>query len=294
MRKRRKQNGGSAAEAQRRIDMWIAEGDVTNILHLNELKLTSLPPIPDDVKFLSCHSNKLTSLPTLPSDLQELSCENNKLTNLPTLPEDLEILACGENNLMSLPTLPSGLQELYCHDNNLMSLQTLPSGLQKLSCDHTKLRSLPSLPSGLKSLFCSDNKLTTLPSLPSSLERLSCENNKLPEIYYRLPEDEGEGNDHHLNYIERIRHLQKTKGNQSRNLKSHNTESKRKKFALNLGTHKNNPLHRFAMKNIANFMDEANLKNFNTNSMKPSNVEFNANKNAARKRLATRKKKYHK
>ena len=39
-------------------------------------------------------------------------------------------------------------------------------------------------------------------------------------------------------------------------------------------------------------MDENNLKNIEHNSMKPSNVEFNANKEAARKRLTRRKKKY--
>ena len=107
-------------------------------------------------------------------------------------------------------------------------------------------------------------------------------------------EDEQEENYYRPNYIERIRKFQKTKGNQLRNLKSHITETKRKKFALNIGTHKNNPLHRFAMKNIANFMDENNLKNIEHNSLNPSNVEFHANRSAARKRLATRKKKYQK
>jgi len=179
-------------------------------------------------------------------------------------------------------------------DNELTSLPTLPSDLETLECKNNKLSSLPTLPSGLEALYCENNKLTSLPTLPSGLEFLTCENNNLPEIYDRLPEDEQEENYYRPNYIERIRKFQKAKGNQLRNLKSHSTESKRKKFAMNLGTHKNNPLHRFAMKNIADYLNENNLKNIEHNSLKPSNVEFMANKNAARKRLTRRKKKYQK
>jgi len=252
MRKTRKQKGGNMAEAQRIIDEWVAEGDVNKELLINNLKLTSLPPLPENLKILFCENNNLTELPDLPDTLIDLFCANNKLTSLPTLPANLDTLACINNNLTKIPTLPKKL----------------------------------------RGLSCTNNKLTRLPDLPMSLLYLDCDHNKLPKEYSRNTSlgDEDFESDYSPKYITRLRNHQ----NLVDDIHSHLTESKRKKFALNIGTHKNNPLHRFAMKNIANFMDEANLKNIEVNSLKPSNVEFKANKNAARKRLATRKKKYQK
>ena len=242
MRKTKKQNGGNMDEAQRRIDKWIAEGEVDNELQLSNLKLTRLPPLPENVRILFCERNNLTELPDLPDTLIDLFCGDNKLTRLPTLPADLDTLSCSNNNLIRVPTLPKKL----------------------------------------RGLSCSNNELTRLPHLPMSLLHLDCEDNKLPKKYYRNHSlgDEDWDSDYSSKYIARVRVVD--------DIQSHITETKRKKFALNLGTHKNNPLHRFAMKNIANFMDENNLKNFNTNSIKPSNVEFTANKNAARRRKKAR------
>jgi Leucine-rich repeat (LRR) protein len=257
MRKTKKQKGGEPqprlAEAQRRIDEWIAEGDVNKELDINGLNLTSLPPLPENLKILFCEANNLTELSDLPDTLIDLFCGDNKLSSLPsTLPANLDTLACMNNELTSIPTLPKKL----------------------------------------RGLSCSNNKLTRLPHLPMSLLYLDCDDNKLPKEYSRNTSlgDEDFDVDYFPRYIARVRNLQQRVDD----LQSHSRESKRKKFAMNLGTHKNNPLHRFAMKNIANFMGKENIEKFNTNSMKPSNVEFMANKNAARKRLATRKKKYQK
>jgi len=247
MRKTKKQNGGSTAEAQRRIDNWVARGNVNSKLHINRLKLTSLPPLPENLKFLWCEGNNLTELPDLPDSLIELFCDDNKLTSLPpTLPADLDTLACMNNELTSIPTLPKKL----------------------------------------RGLSCSNNKLKRLPELPMSLLYLDCETNKLPKEYSRDPGigDEDFDSEYYPKYIARVRNLQQRVDD----IQSHSTESKRKKFALNLGNHRDNPLHRFAMKNIANYLNEANLENININSLKPSNVEFHANKDAARKRLAKR------
>lgn len=233
------------AEAQRRIDEWVAEGDETKELQLSGLNLTSLPPLPENLKIIFCEHNKLTELSGLPDTLIDLFCGDNKLTKLPTLPAGLDTLACGNNQLISIPTLPKKLRGLSCFNN----------------------------------------KLTRLPDLPMTLLYLNCETNKLPKKYYRNFSlgDEDWNEDYSSSYIRRLRVVDE--------IQYHITETKRKKFAMNLGTHKNNPLHRFAMKNIANFMNENNLKNIEHNSLKPSNVEFMANKNVARKRLTRRKKK---
>jgi hypothetical protein len=249
MRKTKKQKGGNMAEAQRRIDKWVAEGDVTKVLQLSVLKLTSLPPLPDNLRHLFCEHNNLTELSDLPDTLIDLYCGDNKLSSLP-------------------PTLPANLDTLACMSNELTSIPTLPKKLRGLSC--------------------SNNKLKRLPELPMSLLYLDCDDNKLPKEYSRNTSlgDEDFDLDYFPRYIARVRNLQQRVDD----IQTHSTESKRSKFALNLGTHKNNPLHRFAMKNIANYLNENNLKNIEHNSLKPSNVEFHANKNAARKRLTRRKK----
>jgi len=218
-------------------------------------------------KFLNLNALNLRSLPALPDNLKYLNICANKLSSLPTLPVELKVLMCSENRITSLPDLPDGLKLLEVTMNALTSL--------------------PELPSTLTVLGASYNPLRRISTLPARLHFLALYETSLPEVYAKL-EDEQESE-----YIERIRKLQKTRKNITKNLKNHSTETKRSSFAMNLGTHRANPLHRFAMKNILNYLNAANLENININSLKPSNVEFHANKNAARKRLATRKKKYY-
>ena len=234
MRKTRKQRGGNMIEAQSRINEWILEDDPDEMLSLSGLDLTSLPPLPDNLKRLDCSFNNLTRLPSLPESLVYLSCYSNKL------------------------------------------------------------KSLPHLPDSLKLLFCHDNELRSLPFLPTKLYMLSISDNDLPEIYYKIPADGNEPFD--LVHIERIREIQKRelekiKGNRLRNLKNHIAEPKRKKFANNIQN--TNPLNPIVMKNIANYLNEENLQyiksnNNNNKSLKPSIVEFKANRSAARKRLSAR------
>ena len=292
----RKQKGGDMAEARKRVNDWIAKGDTDANLDLRSLDLEYLPELPDNLTELNCSNNSLKSLHALPKTLRGLVCRNNQLTELPTLPKNLVELHCDSNHLTELPALPDSIMRLNCDGNNLTSLPKLPDSCTDLFCDGNKLRSLPPLPDNLSVLTCVQNKLTSLPELPNSLTQLNCEENNLPEEFYTNEHEENADEDDGLmgRYINRIRPLIKKRSNLQKNIKSHTTETKRKKFAMNLGTHKNNPLHRFAMKNIANYMNEKNLKNFNTNSMKPSNVEFNTNKSAARRRLTRRKKKFHK
>ena len=275
MRSRRKQRGGNTAEAERRIQKWIMDDDVDAFLDLRSLHLEYLPELPDNVKKLYCQNNWLLNMFSnsslkLPKDLTILDCHNNQLTELPPLPKNLVELHCSSNHLTELPELPDSITILYCDGNNLTSL--------------------PELPDSCIELFCQGNKLTSLPKLPDSLTQLFCEDNKLPKEFYTNGDEENADEDPEImeQYINRIRPLIKKRSNLQKNLKYHITNPKREKFAINLGTHKNNPLHRFAMKNIANFMDEKNLKNINTNSLKPSNVEFHANRSAARRRTKAR------
>jgi hypothetical protein len=245
MRKTRKQNGGNMAEAQRRVDEWVAAGDVNAPLHLSNLELTKLPTLPDNLLELNCNNNKLTSLPTLPDNLQILKCEYSKLRSLPKLPNSLVFLYCTDNKLTSLPILPNTLEYLYCMKNNLTSIPILPNKLNTLACAY--------------------NKLTNLPMLPNSLEFFYCQFNNLPEVYYTLDNEPTDV------YINRIRKLQKSRKNVLNSLKPHITKKKRNVFANT--TYKNMP--RNVVKKIANYMDEEDLENININSLKPKNVKRN-------------------
>lgn len=168
-------------QLQQKIDEWIEQGDVTQLLDLSKLRLTTIPEgiLPSTLQWLDCSRNKLTILPTLPTTLQRLNCVHNKLTNLPTIPTTLQRLNCAFNKLVNIPTLPPTLDDLECSHNKLTSLPELPSTLQKLYCSYNKLTSLPNLPPILKTLYCSDNKLVSLPSLPPILKTLFCMNNEL-------------------------------------------------------------------------------------------------------------------
>jgi hypothetical protein len=250
MRKTRKQTGGNMAQAQRRIDKWVTDGDVDNFLDLNNLDLTSLPKLPDNLKKLNCSHNKLARLPTLTDNLNLLFCDNNKLTTLPKLPDSLELLICNKNKLTELPKLPDNLEELFCH--------------------HNKLTRLPTLPNSLRILLCDNNKLTTLPKLPDSLEDLYCNNNNLPSIFYMTEEEKNEFEDDGWigDYTTRIRKLQKSRKNLINSFKPHITEKKRNNLA-----NRNSKYPRNVMKSIANYMDEEDLENININSLKPKNVK---------------------
>jgi len=201
-------------------------------------------------------------------------------------------LDLGTLNLRTLPRLPINVKRLSCAFNKLTHLPNLPESLEELVCFDNRLRSLPKLPNTLTTLICFSNNLTILPKLPESLQVLLLFDNPLPESYSRLAEDEAEEDPIHLHYIERIRRLQQKKENIMRNLNTHKTAAQRSKFAKNFGNNKNNPLHRYVIKNIANYLNRDTLQNLEVNSLNPSNVEFLANRSAARKRYATRKKKY--
>lgn len=119
------------------------------ILYCDDNDLTSLPPLPESLRFLSCLSNKLRSLPPLPQKLEYIFCSYNPLTYLPLLPPNLLHLYCDKTVLTSLPVLPPNLLHLYCAGNNLTSLPALPSTLQNLYCSHNKLTSMPTLPESI-------------------------------------------------------------------------------------------------------------------------------------------------
>lgn len=139
--------------------------DDTTDIYVVCLSLTRLPPLPPNLRYLSCDGNALTELPPLPSSLEYLACLGNQLTSLPELPETLTFLDCGSNPLQSLPKLPSRLEYLACNRTPLKRLPPpLPSSLLHLHICHTEITGLPSPVEGLRTFSCSN--IVVFPPMP--------------------------------------------------------------------------------------------------------------------------------
>ena len=104
------------------------------LFNCQNLDLTELPPLRDNVTYLACSNNRLTKLPEhLPETLTFLNCWNNRLTRLPEqLPNTLTDLRCNNNRLTRLPEhLPNSLKILTTNNNYLTKLpKHLPTNLR--------------------------------------------------------------------------------------------------------------------------------------------------------------------
>lgn len=94
-----------------------------NVLDVNGLRITSLPPLPARLQVLDCANTQLTELPDLPDGLLELYCGNTQLSVLPALPPELRTLDCAKTQISVLPVLPAGLLHLDCSDCPYLLIQ---------------------------------------------------------------------------------------------------------------------------------------------------------------------------
>lgn len=143
-------HGPDTEELLRRIAN-IQNGQLT----VNGLNITSLPPLPSDLKILKCSHTRITSIPELPFGFEALNCFSTPITSLPELPSTLEGLNCAGTQITSLPdSLPPNLEELYCDYTEVTTLPKLPPTLKYLSCNYTQITVLPELPSNLQAFAC--------------------------------------------------------------------------------------------------------------------------------------------
>ncbi|APG87038.1 E3 ubiquitin-protein ligase (plasmid) [Sinorhizobium americanum CCGM7] len=181
-------------EAVKRISAWVVAGDLSAVLDLSFLRLSTLPAeLPAGLHRLNVDCNHLAHLPgELPAELQALNARYNRLSSLPgTLPRELQILEVSYNRLISLPdVLPATLQWLGAGGNRLASLpDNLPIALETINVDRNKLTYVPAgLPAGLQTLNVDGNRLTSLPdNLPSGLQTLNANGNELTNLPHKLP-----------------------------------------------------------------------------------------------------------
>ena len=139
-------------------------------LDISDLRLTSLPPLPDGILELDCIDTEISEFPPLPVSLQNFYCSYMPyLTRLPQLPDGLQILDCYNSPLSQLPPLPSDLRHLCLGYTRITALPALPPKLQHLDVARTPISVLPSLPTTLMSLDIRYSYITELPLLPERM-----------------------------------------------------------------------------------------------------------------------------
>jgi hypothetical protein len=99
---------------------------------------------------------KITSIPYIPNGVEQLFCNNTLLTELPYLPTSLKLLACNKSPISQLPTLPPKLEHLSCSDTRISVLPRLPQSLKELSFSGTAVRRIPNFPPNIFYINCTD------------------------------------------------------------------------------------------------------------------------------------------
>lgn len=92
-------------------------------LELGRTQISELPELPVSAG---------ASYEVFPPNLLTLNIEDLPLTSLPPLPSQLQVLVCTGSKLTSLPKLPDSLSELYCMGVPLKTLPSFPEGLEEL------------------------------------------------------------------------------------------------------------------------------------------------------------------
>jgi hypothetical protein len=160
------------------IDMLAAlykAAEVTKELNLTGLRITSLPPLPVDLKkfiWSNSYQTSIETLPPLPATLQTLICSGSSLTKLPPLPISLKILDCSSTKLTSLPTLPSSLIHLNIRQTQIRRIPPLPPKLIYLNCNQTPVQQLPELPHTIQQLWLEETNVSILPYIPRGLKHI--------------------------------------------------------------------------------------------------------------------------
>ena len=151
----------------------IAEMPHLTCLNLVDLKLTTLPRLPQKLEYLSINKNQLTEVPSnLPDSIKFLDASCNALTSLPdALPKNLVQFNISKNRISRLPALPDALVHLTISDNEVDALTAdLPSGLKHLVAENNRIETIPSdLPRTLRYLNLMNNRVKMIPDTVWSL-----------------------------------------------------------------------------------------------------------------------------
>lgn len=174
--------------AAHRIKQWIYSQELEAPLVLNNLGLTSLPPLPAVIKILDVSNNKLKNAALSLPELKSLNIAYNFFDKLPSLSSCLEYLDARNNQLTTLPVFPARTKKIFVGDNSLSDFpQSLSNTVEVLSAPRNKIKNLSSLSISLTYLDVSGNKMESIAMLPSKLEVAYLNKNHIENLNLSLP-----------------------------------------------------------------------------------------------------------
>lgn len=175
----------SYAIAKNKIEMWKIMENPELILHLEDLGLEYLPPLPENVKYLRCSNNKLKQLDNLPNGILRVWCEGNNLIDVSGLPETLQYINLSYNyELTTVDTLPDNIHTLIMRDCcNIEVIKKFPNNCRHILLNNVdRLCVIESIPPKLRILHIHESWIKTLPQLPSTLTVFECTFSKLDNL----------------------------------------------------------------------------------------------------------------
>jgi hypothetical protein len=169
------------------LEEWRAEGDDETILHIRNLSLQRLSPLPNTVKYIQLCGLQLDEPFELPDSVIALEIRYLKSPPCSRFPPNLKQLKMLHVNWETLPPFPSLLQKLQLHYLDVLHFpEPLPSSLKYLYCSNLKnISHIPALPEQIKCLELMRIPITVPPVLPDSIQYLDL---SYTSIEY-LPED---------------------------------------------------------------------------------------------------------
>lgn len=147
--------------------------------------LTSLPPLPPNLEYLSVAANKLRTISgDLPITLEALNVCENFLTSLPDVLSQLPLQTfnCADNRKIRMLPEFTSLRKLDCSNNNLTRIPRSMTRLRSLICSKNRIRSIPDTMPLLRVLDVSDNRLTRLPEIMPNLIFLDVTGNPVFQV----------------------------------------------------------------------------------------------------------------
>jgi hypothetical protein len=164
----------NAIQLIKAIQEWSAKNNDLAPLILDDLELTEVPDLPENVLVLSLTGNKLKSLENLPKSLKVLDIESNNVGNnivlkIDHLPNTLESLKISNNNIQNLTHLPTSLTHLEAVNCGISYIRAFPKSMKQIILSQNNLEEIPPLPNGLQLLDIEMNPIISLGHIPKSV-----------------------------------------------------------------------------------------------------------------------------
>jgi hypothetical protein len=164
------------------IESWVANGDDTELLALNNLNSITTRGLPENVKKVSLRDNKIGNIEDLPPQLEYLDLGVNTIIKIENLPSSITQLHLEDNSIRIIDNLPLHLLVLYIHNNKVTTIKTLPPNLQELYINNNPITYLEELPDTIEVLILHGCSITHIERFPANLKTLDISFNPLNNI----------------------------------------------------------------------------------------------------------------